>query len=121
MQPESNEPQSNNSWNSYLVSLVVSPQINHFKNIESATSNPSSVSMSNVFSPHAHTTNAANTVNTGGQSPNRNRRPSRFYTYDKREATPTTTQPPAADQKITKSSKNASKNQIWRRFLTFEH
>jgi len=93
MQPESNDPQSNNSWNSYL-------------NIESATSNPSSVSMSNVFSPHAHATNVANSMTNGGQSPNRNRRPSRFYTYEKKEAASATTQPVITDNKVTKSSKS---------------
>jgi len=93
MQPESNDPQSNNSWNSYL-------------NIESATSNPSSVSMSNVFSPHAHATNVVNSMTNGGQSPNRNRRPSRFYTYEKKEAASATTQPVITDNKVTKSSKS---------------
>ncbi len=107
MQPESADPQSNNSWNSYLVSLVVSPQINPLENIESATSNPSSVSMSNVvFSPHA-TGNPNMSINTGGQSPNRNRRPSRFYTYEKKEPISAhVIQQSITDNKITKSSKS---------------
>jgi len=81
--------------------------------IESVNSNPSSVSISNFPNSPANgmtLNNNINAINAIVQSPGRSRRPSRFYTYDKREP-----QTPKTPTDIDKMQPKFSKSQEFAR------